>query len=261
MAFLLKNFLQSILKILAKTYLWRRKPLVIVVAGTANRHWLKENILSGFNKKKLLCRVSQKNFNAEIGLPLSILGIFPDENQRGKINRWFFALKKGLKIAFKKNVGEKEVLVLEMAIDKPDDMEYLLSIARPDIAVFSAITMIYTENFDNLDEIAMEYRKLIAALPKNGLALLNADDRRIIGLGQYTGAKVITYGVENQNADYLAQDIQKITTGQQFKIQTPEMTGKNIEIKRFGKHHIYAELVKEVILNKIINDQIPITIQ
>ncbi len=258
MIFLLKKILQLKLKYLAKIYLWRSKPMVIVIAGTANRYWIKERILDGLKEKKLSCRGSHKNFNAEIGLPLSILGIFPDGKQRGKINRWIYAFKKGLEIALKKNIERKEILVLEMAIDKPDDMEYLLGIVKP---VFTVITMIYPENFDNLDEIAIEYRKLIGALPGNGLALLNADDQRIVELSQYASAKTITYGVQNQNADYLAQNIQKITTGQRFKIQTPEMAEKNIEIKRFGKHHVYAELVKEIITNKITNIQIPMTNQ
>ena len=251
MVFLLKNFLQSILKILAKIYLWRKKPVVIVIAGTTNRHWVKESILAGLNERNLSCRGNQKNFNAEIGLPLSVLGIFPDETHQARISRWFKTLQKGLKIAFKKGDEEKEILVLEIAIDKPDDMEYLLSIIKPAMAVFTTITMIYPENFDNLDAIATEYRKLIKSLPQDGFALLNADDMRIMELARYARVKVATYGAENQNADYLAQNIQKTTTGQQFEIQTPKMAKKIIETNRFGKHHIYAELVKNIVVKNI----------
>lgn len=247
---ILRKLLQFKLKFLTRLYLLRYRPYVIVVAGTANRYWAKEYILEGLTEKKLSCRGSYKHFNAEIGLPLSALGLMPDKNQK-KTRRWLKILKLAVKKSFGAEKNPPECLVLEMAIDRPDDIEYLLSIVKPDAAVFTAITMIYPENFDNLDEIALEYRKLIKALPKNGIALLNADDQRIIQLGQYAKAKIITYGIENQNADYLAGNIEKKLIGQEFTIQMPEMSAKSVKIDRFGKHHIYAELIKNIIIENI----------
>lgn len=238
------------LKIFAKIYLWRANPRVIVIAGTTNRHWIKESVLESLGNKKLSARGNRKNFNAEIGLPLSILGLQPDEEE-SKMARWIKVLLKALSTAV---CGDKKTkyLVLEMAIDRPHDMAYLLSIAKPQIAVFTSITMIYPENFSNLDLIAKEYCKLISVLPKAGKAILNADDERIILLKEKAKCEVITYGINNQKADYLAKDITKVIDGQEFKIQTPEIDIKNLKINRFGLHHIYASLVKEIILEEII---------
>lgn len=247
----LKKIIQFLLKFLTRIYLLRYRPYVIVIAGTANRYWAKEYILEGLAEKKLSSRGSRKHFNAEIGLPLSTLGLMPDETQKRKTGRWLKILKLAAKKSFAAEKNPPRYLVLEMAIDKPNDIEYLLSIVKPNAAVFTAITMIYPENFDNLDKIALEYRKLIKALPENGIALLNGDDQRIIQLGQYAKAKIITYGIENQNADYLAGNIEKKLIGQEFTLQMPEMSAKSVKINRFGRHHIYAELIKNIIIENI----------
>lgn len=242
---LFKKLTQHFLKFCAKIYLLRVSPRVIVIAGTTNRHWIKEEIVKALRDKKFKCRANKKNFNAEIGLPISILGLAPDYNEN-IFKRWSKIMKDAGRSAF---TGEGvDFLVLEMAIDKPDDMEYLLGIIKPQAAIFTTITMIYPENFDNLDEIAVEYKKLIKVLPSNGLAILNADDQRIIQLKNSAKCAAITYGVNNKNADYLAENIQKITSGQEFKLHLPDMNTRNINIERFGTHHIYAELIKEIII-------------
>lgn len=240
------------LKIFAKIFLWRAKPRVIVIAGTTNRHWIKQSILQSLYDKKLPARGNKKNFNAEIGLPLSILGLQPDEEGESKLARWLKILFNAFVVAFYRDKATK-YLVLEMAIDRPHDMAYLLSIVKPQIAVFTSITMIYPENFSSLDLIAKEYQKLISALPQTGTAILNADDDRIILLKELAKCDVITYGIKNLKADYLAKDIIKVIDGQEFKAQTPEMELKTLKIKRFGTHHIYANLVREIMDNLLIN--------
>lgn len=248
----MKKSIQRILKLSAKIYLWRVNPRVIVIAGTTNRHWIKENILEALRKKKLTARGNKKNFNAEIGLPLSILGLQPDEEGKSRLERWLKIILKALLIAVYSDKQTK-YLVLEMAIDKPDDMAYLLSIVKPHTAIFTTITMIYPENFSGLDEIAKEYKKLIAALSQKGIAILNADDERIYSLKEKALCPVISYGIANQRADYLAKDITKVADGQEFKIQTSELNIETIKLRRFGVHHVYAELAKKIIIDQLFN--------
>jgi UDP-N-acetylmuramoyl-tripeptide--D-alanyl-D-alanine ligase len=247
-----KKIIQFALKWFAKIYLWRIKPRVIVIAGTTGRHWIKEAIAETLKEKKFSVRTNVKNFNAEIGLPLSILGLPSGE---GNFWGWFAILFQSLKKVFDRRLERKpfgEFLVLEMAIDRPDNMNYLLSIVKPEIAIFTTITMIYQENFENLDKIALEYRKLIKSLPWNGLAILNFDDERVRNLAETSHGRVITYGF-NEGADFRAKDIKKILKGQQFKLGISRHFRQNqliiplIRINRFGSHHVYAALVKEII--------------
>ncbi len=250
----LKKIVQFKLKWLAKIYLAENKPYVIVISGTTGRIWLKDKIIEALKERSFSFGANKKNFNAEIGLPLSILGLPGAEKD---FEKWIKILWKGLKSVIpSKKKKSPDYLILEMAIDHPDDMDYLLSIVRPNAVILNGITAIYRENFESLDEIAAEYGKLIKALPWNGLAILNTDDQRVKNLANNFAGKVISYGCED-GADFKAFDIQKIFDGQQFKIEVQKKEREIFtkKINRFGKHHIYAELVKEVIKDNFKEQQ------
>ena len=99
-----------------------------------------------------------------------------------------------------------EVLVLEMGVDRPGDMEYLLSIVSIDIGVFTQVSESHIEYFGSLHNIAKEKGKLIASLPVSGFAILNADDTRVSRFREKTKAKVLTFGF-GEEADIRAEHI------------------------------------------------------
>ena len=242
------NFLKSIvvffLKWLAKIYILRVRPQVIVIAGTTGRHWVKEAIVEVLREKNFSVRANIKNFNAEIGLPLSILNLPSGE---GSFWGWLRILWLSFKKATTIESLPPQFLVLEMAVDRPDNMNYLLSIVKPKAAAFTSVTMIYQENFENLDKITNEYKKLIKALPWNGLTILNFDDERVKNLAKFSRNRIITYGF-NEGADFRVENFKKVSDGQELKLQInhPKKIAA-VKINRFGIHHIYAALVKEVI--------------
>jgi len=245
----LKTIVQFFLKWFAKIYLWRVKPHIIVIAGTTGRHWIKEAVADALKEKNFPVRANKKNFNAEIGLPLSILGLPSGE---GNFWQWLKILWQGLNICVnpRSNLRKSAYIVLEMAIDRPDNMNYLLSIVKPQTIILTTITMIYTENFENLDEIALEYKKLIKALPWDGLAILNFDDERVKKLAEFCG-RVISYGF-SEEADFQVKNVRKVLDGQEIEISVNQRSNQRrsasiIKINRFGNHHIYAVLVKEII--------------
>ena len=233
-----KKFIQYALKLLAKVYLWRYKPYVIIVAGATNRHWVKEEIVKALKEKGLNSRASRKNFNAEIGLPLSILDLPSGE---GSFKNWLKILRQGIKIVISHQPLATSHLVLEAAISHPEDMDYLLSIVRPQAAILTTIATVYRENFEDLDEVALEYQKLVKILPKSGLLLLNYDDERIKNLSRFSPCRTITYGL-NDGADCQAKNVKKVVDGQEFEINSVP-----IKINRFGKHHIYAKITAHAI--------------
>ena len=248
-----KIIVQFFLKWMAKIYLWRTQPYVIVIAGTSGRHWIKEVVKEILKEKNFSVRTNKKNFNAEIGLPLSILGL--SSGNGSGFWGWFKVLGGGLRKIFIRRllICSQEYLVLEMAIDQPGNMKYLLSIVKPQIAILTTITMIYQENFEDLDEIAKEYQKLVKALPQNGYLILNFDDERIKNLKQFFKGKKNTYGFSD-GADFQAKNIKKILVGQEFYLHTiNSKTDDLIKINRFGNHHIYATLIKEIMQRYLLS--------
>lgn len=244
----LKSIVQFCLKWCAKIYVWRVKPHVIIIVGTTGRYWIKEAVAEALKDKNFPIRTNKKNFNAEIGLPLSILNLPSGE---GDFWQWLKIIRQAFKVAFKTRVPMlKEFLVLEMAVDRPESIDYLLSIVKPSTLILTTVTMVYAENFENLDEITLEYKKLVRALPravKEGLAILNFDDARIKKLVEISQEKVISYGFSDE-ADFKVKNVVKISTGQQIEMEiNPGKKIKTIKINRFGAHHVYAALVKEII--------------
>ncbi|MEE0866470.1 MAG: UDP-N-acetylmuramate--L-alanine ligase [Clostridia bacterium] len=62
----------------------------------------------------------------------------------------------------------------------------------------------YFKNFENIKNAFIKYVKL---LPDNGLIVLNGDDSNCLGLSKYTNCKSITYGINNKNVDFYADNI------------------------------------------------------
>ncbi len=240
-----KFIVKICLKWCAKIYIWRIKPHAIFVAGTVGRYWAKESVVEALKEKNFPVRASKKNFNAEIGLPLSILGLPSGE---GSFISWLKIICNAFNKAFKSKAPmTKEFLVLEAAIDRPDGMKYLLSIIKPKTVILTGITMIYAENFENLDEIALEYKILLKKMPWNGLAILNFDDERIKNLAESSDRRIISYGF-SKDVDFSIERSQKVSDGQKLEIKINHLAKKvQVKIGRFGRHHVYASTVKEII--------------
>lgn len=187
---MLKRIAQVLLKIAAKLVLLRRRPVVIGITGSVGKTTAKDAIAFAVSKRFSVF-ASAKNYNNEIGLPLAILGE-SDEPGRSVLVWMKVFLGAGRKIFLP--FPYPEVLVLEMGVDRPGDMAYLLSIAKPDIAVVTGVSQSHIEFFGSEAAIAEEKGRLVEALGEDGVAILNADNVYSRGMKNRTKAKVILYG-------------------------------------------------------------------
>ncbi|MBI2637446.1 MAG: hypothetical protein HYW88_00970 [Candidatus Sungbacteria bacterium] len=129
-----ERILQYILNILARWTLARHKPLIIGITGSVGKTSTKEALFAVL-KKKYRVRSSEKSFNTEIGLPLTILGA---GNHHRNVLGWSKEILRAVfRIIFFKKYPE--ILILEYGVQKPKDMEYLVRIAPPSIAVVTVI--------------------------------------------------------------------------------------------------------------------------
>ena len=86
-------------------------------------------------------------------------------------------------------------MILEYGVDRPGDMDYLLSIVRPKVAVVTAIgdIPVHIEFFKDSEELIAEKVKLVAALPSDGTVVLNHDDYAVFDMGEKTKAPPFTF--------------------------------------------------------------------
>lgn len=186
----MRKIIQYILKVLARAMLARYKPKIVGVTGSVGKTGAKDAIHCVL-AVKFKVRKSEKSYNNEIGLPLTVLGI----SSSGKnIFGWLFGFFKVLSWLI--YINYPEILVLEMGVDKPKDMDYLLKIVKPDIAVFTSVGEIpvHVENFTHREALLKEKAKLALAVPKHGFVVYDKDSPDWPLFLEKAKAGAMTYG-------------------------------------------------------------------
>jgi UDP-N-acetylmuramoyl-tripeptide--D-alanyl-D-alanine ligase len=181
--------LQKILRFMARTVLMKYKPKIIGITGSVGKSSTKEAIALVL-EPHFRIRKNEGNYNNEIGLPLTILGT---KSGGRSLVAWMkiFLTWCGLMFLPKQY---PEILILEMGIDRKGDMDYLLSIVSLHIGVATHVSGSHMKHFGTLQGIYKEKRKLIKAVPKEGFAIVNADNEWTKRMADITQAKVLTYG-------------------------------------------------------------------
>ena len=207
---MLKSLLHYWLSFFSKKILNKYKPDIVGITGSVGKTSAKEAVAAVL-QNKFTVRSSAKNYNNEVGLPLTIIGV---EKTPGKsIWGWAAVFLKAKKLIFKRDKNYPEILVLEMGADKPGDIEYLTEFAPCKVGVLTFISHAHTEFFKTLKKIAQEKRIIISHLRQDGFAVLNFDNELAMQSVNTTKAEVITYGFK-EGADLRATDINIFTDEQ-----------------------------------------------
>ena len=93
-----------------------------------------------------------------------------------------------------------EALVVEMGMRGFHEIDRLCGIAAPTIGLVTNVGDAHGDRVGGPDGIAVAKGELIASLPADGVAVLNADDDRVRAMASRTTARVITFG-RSENAD------------------------------------------------------------
>ncbi|MDX6511606.1 MAG: UDP-N-acetylmuramoyl-tripeptide--D-alanyl-D-alanine ligase [Gaiellaceae bacterium] len=96
--------------------------------------------------------------------------------------------------------------IAEVAAWRPGSVAEVSKLVRPGIAVVTTIGLDHRSRFRSLDAIAAEKGALVAALPADGIAVLNADDPQVIAMAEGFPGHVITFG-EDPGAMVRAEDV------------------------------------------------------
>lgn len=209
----LEKVLQKILRFLARRTLKKYQPKIVVIVGSIGKTSTKEaiySVLSGrFNTRR-----SIKNYNNEIGVPLTIINCDSGEKS---VFKWLKIFAKGILLRDK---NYPEFLVLEMAADKKGDIKYLMDMLPKKLlkaVVLTAVTPVHLEFFESVDNIFEEKTIAFSYLEKDGFAIFNMDNCDAYKVKEKINSKILTYGL-NKNADINALEIEYDNSGLKFKI-------------------------------------------
>lgn len=136
---------------------------------------------------------NERSFNNEQGLPTAILNMPPGT----------------------------ELLVLEMGMRALGEITDLCRIAQPKIGVVTIVAEAHGDRVGGIDGVARAKSELIAALPADGLAILNADDRRTKAMSSISAAPVLLFG-ESKGSDVRIRALSVDNLARaSFQIDTP----------------------------------------
>ena len=195
MKIILRHIITIIIEWEAKLVLRKYKPKIIAITGSVGKTSTKDAIFVVV-RHALIARKSDKSFNSEIGIPLTVLG---RDNAWSNPFLWLGNIARGLVLLVAREHYPKW-LVLEVGAGKPGDIARTAAWVIPDIVVFTAFSAVpvHVEFFKSVEALFEEKANLVKALKGTGMLILNADDERVLSLREKTKAKSITYGFSSK---------------------------------------------------------------
>jgi UDP-N-acetylmuramoyl-tripeptide--D-alanyl-D-alanine ligase len=162
------------------------------------------------------------SFNNEIGHPLTVLRV----------------------------TAETRYLVLELSARGAGHIAELCQIAPPRIGVVLCVGHAHTGEFGGLAGVARAKGELPAALPPDGVALLNADDPLVLAMAERTAARVVTFGV-HATATVRAVGVTLDGQGRAgFTLVTPQGSAP-VRLHLVGAHNVVNALAAAALASEL----------
>jgi UDP-N-acetylmuramoyl-tripeptide--D-alanyl-D-alanine ligase len=155
----------------------------------------------------------RESFNNEIGHPLTVLKI----------------------------TGQTRYLISELAARGPGHITELCQIAPPRLGAVLCVGHAHAGEFGSLERIAQAKGELPAALPADGVAVLNADDHRVAAMAARTQARVVTFG-RSPHADVRAEQVASDDLGRAGFSLVMASGSAPVQLQLYGEHHVYNAL-------------------
>ncbi|MCC7078921.1 MAG: UDP-N-acetylmuramoyl-tripeptide--D-alanyl-D-alanine ligase [Acidimicrobiia bacterium] len=150
---------------------------VVAVTGSAGKTTTKD-FLAHVLSRSATVGAAPGSFNNEIGVPLTLLNA---------------------------PAGAAHVIV-EIGARHRGDVLAATDVARPDVGIVTNVGSAHIGVFGSRDAIAAAKGELPESLGPEGVAVLNADDPRVLAMAARTSARVVTFGVAT-HADVRAEGL------------------------------------------------------
>ncbi len=243
-----KKIIVEIISFESRIVLKKYKPFIIAVTGSVGKTSTKDAIYTALSTTYKV-RKSEKSFNSELGVPLTILGC---PNGWSSFFVWIKNILHGLELIVFANDYPK-YLILEIGADRPGDIRDITSWLHPDISVVTRVGKVaaHVEYFSSPEELAKEKAYLAKGLKKDGILILSSDDEIVKGITSEQAKETIHFGLNTNAKDiHLAYENGKVV-GMSMNLII-EGEEKNIQTRGVvGTHHVYPIIVAAIVAKKV----------
>ncbi|MCB1583773.1 MAG: UDP-N-acetylmuramoyl-tripeptide--D-alanyl-D-alanine ligase [Xanthomonadales bacterium] len=190
------------LQALATTWVKQTGVKVIGITGSNGKTTVK-NMLYSVLSQQFKCTATQGNYNNEIGVPLTLLAISPQD----------------------------EVAVIEMGAAQVGDIKLLAKMAQPDVAVVTNVSQAHIGRFGSEAQIAQGKGELYESLDSDGLAVVNIDSPYASQWMTVITGPCVTFG-ENEQAD-----VRLLKQNHSYAIQLQQQLPFTVQLPVLGHHN------------------------
>ena len=180
---------------------------VIAVTGSVGKTSTKD-IIASVMSQKFKTYKTQGNLNNHIGLPITILSL-----------------------------RDEEALVIEMGMNHLGEIRELTQIAKPTLAVITNIGTAHIGNLGSRENILKAKLEILEGLIGNTVIINNDNDLLSDWASKEVNYKIITYGINNENSDYVAKNINAFEDKSVY-----DLNGEEITVPIGGEHFVLNSL-------------------
>lgn len=181
---------------------------VVAVTGSVGKTSTKDIVAAVMSQKYKVLK-TQGNLNNDIGLPFTLLRLH-DEN----------------------------AIVVEMGMNHFGEISLLTSIAKPTLAIITNIGTAHIGNLGSRENILKAKLEILEGLQGNSV-IINNDNDLLSNWAEKNKEKynIITYGINNKNSKYVAEDIHSYEDRSEYRID-----GKEVVVPVGGEHFVLNSL-------------------
>jgi len=146
--------------------------------------------------------------------------------------------------------ADTRYLVLELSARGAGHITRLCEIAPPSLGVVLCVGHAHEGEFGGIDGVARAKAELPAALPAGGVALLNADDPRVMAMAAQTRARVVSFG-RAATASVRADDVRLDERGRPSFMLVSGACTASVELRLYGEHNVHNALAAAALAGEL----------
>lgn len=188
---ILKSLTAYLLALLARAVVRKYRPKIVMITGSVGKTSTKDAVAAALGSA-FHVRASEKSYNSEFGVPLTILGA---KNPWMDAHKWIRVIEEGIALLLLPSHYPK-LLVLEVGADRPGDLARILKIVTPDAVVVTALpeVPVHVEAYASPEAVREEEFAPAYALPADAPLIICADDAHAKAMASRLPAKISTFG-------------------------------------------------------------------